>query len=561
MVNFLLWLWICFGATVSGAELQVSVVQRDMVLGQSTRLEVQVVDGRPDDVPELTVGRGVQVQYQGQSQSHMMVNFESSRIFRYTFVLTAIEVGTWKVAPNRVKVGSEWLETEPVVIRVAAQSAKQQSKHDVSGSLSDRSPFVGEAVVYTFRYVYRDAIYDARWTPPAFDGFVEEQVAQTTQSEGVTAIEQSAQGTTGGDAVDANYQEISVPLVAVGEGPRTVAPAMLTVKVPSTKKQNKQRRRSIFDAPFGGNRTESLSLATKPIKLDVRPLPTEGRGANFSGLVGRFRVEVSADMETVQLGESVTLDIRVVGNGTLVGFALPAAEEGAGFRVYDDEPELVSRVKDGQVLSMAVFRRAVVPDAEGDLTLPPIKIEYFDPETEAYRTMRSKRVRLTVTPGEQGASAVASFSDGQVDRREAIQTIGDDYLPVSGTGVVRDHSLHAILPWLVGLPMIPFLGLVGAGGRRWFERHRSRGAPRRALYHRLLTLPDLREEQLSVLEDVLRDWGALEVSVSPAEVDQATMDALGDEVGQVWRDLLTARYGRGDLLDLVGRVRRLLESK
>ena len=109
--------------------------------------------------------------------------------------------------------------------------------------------------------------------------------------------------------------------------------------------------------------------------------------------------------------------------------------------------------------------------------------------------------------------------------------------------------------------MIPFLGLVGAGGRRWFERHRSRGAPRRALYHRLLTLPDLREEQLSVLEDVLRDWGALEVSVSPAEVDQATMDALGDEVGQVWRDLLAARYGRGDLLDLVGRVRRLLESK
>ena len=48
---------------------------------------------------------------------------------------------------------------------------------------------------------------------------------------------------------------------------------------------------------------ERRASHSTPVTLQVRPLPTSGRPANFTGLVGRFGVEVAAEPTTVSVGD------------------------------------------------------------------------------------------------------------------------------------------------------------------------------------------------------------------------------------------------------------------
>ena len=532
------------------AELSLQIDARSLVVGQTVPVKVAVINGHSAGVPVLPVGGGLLAQYQGQSSQHVIVNFESTRITEYNFQLAATAAGSWQLGPVQLVVDGESLHTQAVTIEVGVPPVSQ-GEEPVMATISDSDPVLGQVVVYRFQFQYDEPLVNARWTRPEFPGFIEEVHAEAAQRE--YQLMQDGQPTT--------VQTIEVPLVAAGIGLQTINPALLTAQF--RRQRNRRSRRSTDDlfgnSPFGlRGSTETRTLATQPVSVNISSLPIEGQPANYSGLVGTFSARLRPSANTVKLGESVTLTYTLVGNGTLAGFKVPQPPDDAGFRVYDDAPEIRTKLMDGRFKSQLTVRRAVVPEHEGQLSIPPIQVTTFDPEAERYVVVTTGTIELSVLPGEAGGGVVSSYANADGDRRRSVMSLDADILPVIAPRVVGDRTLHAAAVWLAALPGLPAVIWLMLGG---LQRLRSRRPdPIAQLKAQLSRLPVAPDARLEVLEAVFRGTIAELLGVAVHGLDGPQVAAFSEEAAALYTDLERARYGGEASTDLSDRVARFVRG-
>lgn len=508
------------------AQLRLVMSTKSMSVGQTISAELQLIDGSSRDIPELQVPSGLRAQFTGTSSSMTSVNFKTTRISSYNLGVTALSPGEWTLGPASVEVDGQVLTAPAVRVTVSPRSSEQAAQASVSGTLSDTSPYLGEVEVYSFEYRRAITTYGEELSPLSLDGFVKASEAEDGRSS--YAVVEDGQRTV--------IDELAFPLVATQVGPHTVAPAMLTVRMADDKAPP---RRTVF----GSNRATRLeTFSTEPIDVQIRPLPREGRPAGFSGLVGVFTAQAKPSGQEIPLGESITLTVRLRGDGRLAGFELPLMQS-EDFQVYDDNPDYAAALVDGQYQASATYRRAIVPAQAGPLTLPPLEVSVFDPDAERYVTLRTDPVTINVLPGEEGAGEVTSFSEG-VQRRD-VEALGDDILPAPGDVRLRDHRLAAVLPWLLAAPSVPGLGLLGV--LLWSRRPRP--GVLAGLRQKLASMPEEPGERLLVLEEVFREAAGARLGLPGPAVTRDRLAELGASAVAIDEALSRARYGGAEAMD------------
>jgi hypothetical protein len=507
------------------ARLQLAVERNEVSLGDTVALQVQLVDGRSRGVPEVKVGEGLSARFRGQSQETVMVNFETTRILNFTYALSAVAVGSWEVGPVEVEVNGQLVRAEAITIKVVERAAGAGAAASVRAALSDPRPFVGEVLTYGLTFEHRGTAYNPRWTPPELPGFA--QVSQTEPDQ--------SDSTTRRDGVELTVAEVRLPMVALSPGARDIEPAVLTADMPAPPDRRTGRRAVDM---FGRERTRPETFSTQKLHVEVRPLP-EPRPDDFSGLVGSFELEVSPLPASLPLGGTLTQEVRLRGRGSLSGFKLPSAATTDRFRVYDDAPTVVTGWRQGLMVSEALFRRALVPELEGTLVVPPTRLVVFDPEQEQYVTLTAPGGELLVTPGEAGG-AVQRFAAAPAAGGGVVEALGDDILPAPTQVVVSDQSLRGALPLALGAPALPLLGLLGLGLRRRLAGWTPRAA---AAAPGLDALPPPGPARLLALEGLLRARCAARLGCAPPAVDRAAVAGLDAETLQLYVDLEAARYG------------------
>ncbi len=533
-------------AVAAAAQISLNAASKHLKVGETVALELQVVDGAVAGVPDIPVSGGLSLDYQGQSQSRVVVNFRSTRITSFSYAMTATQEGTWTVGPLRLQSEGEQLTAPAIQVTVSPRSEQDRAERDVSAAVTDDSLWLGQVVVYRFRFRHRGEVLDARWTPPSFDGFVKEPIGMTQQ-------ERSSEL----DGARYTEQLIDVPLVAAGEGERVIGPAMLVAQVPTS---GRSRRDDPFaSSPFRALRdvtNETLTADAVPVK--IRPLPTEGRPADFSGLIGRFNLQVTPQKTTVRQGDSVTLDVVLSGDGSLQGFKLPAPPADAGFRVYDDDPTVEAAIEDGAYTATARFQRSLVPERQGRLEIPGLRIPVFDPASGTYTVVESAPLTLDVSPGEAGAGEVRSFAGQSGDTRQAVGSLGEDILPVPGKADIGDRAASGLGRWLLP-PLVPALGLVLLELGRVVRGRRK--DPWDAVTAGLERLPADPGARLGALEQLFREAAALRLGRPAAGLDRGQVATLGEEARALYADLEAARYGGQSVSDLEPRVRTFIARR
>src|SRR5690606_11361595 len=142
-------------------------------------------------------------------------------------------------------------------------------------------------------------------------------------------------------------------------------------------------------------------VASAPVSLRVRPLPSEGRPGSFSGLVGRYAVEAKAEPRDVRVGDPITLTVTVRGDG-------PAEEiptlDLAGQDGFGDQFKLTGERPTTELLPDVKRFTTMIRAREADVSaVPPIELTYFDARAGEYRTAASDAIPLRV----QAAQRVA----------------------------------------------------------------------------------------------------------------------------------------------------------
>lgn len=152
---------------------------------------------------------------------------------------------------------------------------------------------------------------------------------------------------------------------------------------------------------FGGGRAYTFTKSSQPVKITVKPLPTEGRPADFTGAVGDFQVTARVDDRNIIANQPFAFKIRFEGNGNAKLIDIPPFEPPEGMEVYDTQKD-AKFFRTGT--SYKDFSILLIPRSEGEYTLPPVSVSIFDPREKRYVTKTTEAVRVRVSPG-QGAPA------------------------------------------------------------------------------------------------------------------------------------------------------------
>ncbi|NTV53518.1 MAG: protein BatD, partial [Candidatus Firestonebacteria bacterium] len=149
---------------------------------------------------------------------------------------------------------------------------------------------------------------------------------------------------------------------------------------------------------FSGGR--QVALKSEPITIKVKPLPGKGRPAEFSGTVGQWALSARLDRQTAKVGEAVTLEIRIFGEGNVKSVGKIELPPMSGFKVYDTISSADVQKQDYRVRGVKTYRTLLRPEVTGTLTVPPITYHYFDPKTDRFEKVQVPALLLKVSPGE-----------------------------------------------------------------------------------------------------------------------------------------------------------------
>ena len=154
------------------------------------------------------------------------------------------------------------------------------------------------------------------------------------------------------------------------------------------------------------------------------PLPETGKPASFYGLVGSYTISASATPTQVNVGDPITLAIRIGGNPYLNPVQWPELEKvpglAQGFKTPSEKASPV--IENGA----KVFTQTVRANNDAVTEIPPIPLAYFDPNAGTYVVAKTQPIPLEVSPTKVLTNAdVEGTSVGSVSRE--IQAIREGF--------------------------------------------------------------------------------------------------------------------------------------
>ncbi len=144
------------------------------------------------------------------------------------------------------------------------------------------------------------------------------------------------------------------------------------------------RRAGPLEIPAIRAHVRDESGRSRPVKLTIRPVPVEGRPADFLGGVGRFEVEASAEPKVLRVGQELEYRISVTGPAAWGMSDRPELKRfdrlPIGLRIQPKPTEMTTNPP----LRRFVYRLRT--SRPGEAVLPPVAIASFDPASSRYIT-------------------------------------------------------------------------------------------------------------------------------------------------------------------------------
>jgi hypothetical protein len=444
--------------------------------------------------------------------------------------LRATRPGRWELGPARAVQGYDTVEASALVIDVAANRAATASTLSPRlRSLLDRAkpPQPGQAGVDllissdTARLGEQVDVVTAAWFPR--DLRLQLRRPPTLQPPVIDGVWSYPQATPAGIAATRNIggrwydlfvsHQIVFPLVP---GRLLIPRATLKYSTPVALQFFSQEDR--------------FAIASRAETLAVRPLPGQGRPAVFSGAIGAgLRLERRVTPPAARVGDGITVELALTGEGNLALWPAPAVHWPAGARAYVERVDEAMASEDGELGGTKTFRYLVVPDSAGVLALPAVSYAFYDLAPGQYRELTLPAASVPVTAG--GESAAAAALPPPLLRKTAPS--------------LSWRLAHGIpdWAWLLLLALPPLIATLWGRGRI--------SLPRRARTKRAARV-DLRSAELEldalvralVPDPDLRSGAGLAAAVRAAGADAE----LASRVAGLRERLHARRYGPGALV-------------
>ena len=401
-----------------------------------------------------------------RSQNVQYINGNVSQSNSLSYILQATKKGNFTIGSASIDVNGSNYKTKPIKIKVvdanpngsnAHRNNQNQQKSDgdalskqvfLKATVDKRSAYVGEKITVTYKLYYQLNLRNLDLeSTPSMVGFWTHDVHSLTD-QAISSREQ----------INGKVYEVALLQQTVLYPQRSGELTIESLSLKMSVQAGAKRARSIREMMFGAYEYKDIIAKSKPIKLNIKPLPSNGKPSNFSGAVGQYNMRMSANKDSVVANEAIDVKIEISGSGNLPLIGAPKLNFPNDFEVYD--PETKDRVKIGAngANGSKSFKYLVIPRHSGTFNLEPYSFSYFDLASKTYKTINAEPISFEVGRGNDEENVVYS-----PNRKEEIELLNtdiryihlNDIMLVSSTGFFyQSTSFYALIVLAIALAVL-----------------------------------------------------------------------------------------------------------
>jgi len=479
----------------------------EAVIGQSLILRI-FVEGTDSVVPPSFSIPGVEIEWKGGSPSNstsvVMVNGKTTKTVSKSFV------GDWSLKANKSgyyhldaidwNVNGKTIRLDDLDWNVGA--AQSDNRFVLRQKLQPENSIPGVDIEYSLIWYIGESAQNPEFNIPILDNPDIEMVPDSQKSPSNDSFQMQYHGNTligikGRDVLNgASYTTItfSFKVRPTKAGTYDLSDTRVTFEGAVANQQTQDFFGNLVNEP----QYKTLTAQADSRKLIIRDLPEKGKPNPFSGLIGKLSLAWEGSQGEYRVGEPIRLKLKL--DGVLnkpnldLDYMVISALNGSDFQVSADDALLDAGKTAGAANPAAAIAsassRSFVLRAKkaGKLHVPPLALNYYDPDSKQYGVTKTSPLEITVTGSAAAATAAGGASNALAPAVSAgTATSSGNSLGVNPPdlfgGKVREWPW-----WLFALPGA-FGGCVLALIGLWrHSRRRRLGIERKSWQSRLVAL-------------------------------------------------------------------------
>jgi hypothetical protein len=431
-----------------------AVVETNRVtLGNSTHLVLTVEGSQNAEPIDLPVIEGFDSKYLGPQTAVSIVNGKSSVSKSFIYVLFSNKAGKFTIPALSMTVDGKQYQSQPIEISVddvpAEGGEPKTSGSPTAVSLQDKimlmaaapkkEMYLHEQVPLSIKLFYGGVnISDVQYPTLEATGFTKTEFGEPEQNQQIL------------NGMGFNVVNFTTLISPTRAGELVIGPAQLQANI-LYKSQNQPPINSafgtdIFDNFFTSYERRQFTVNSEAIRINVLPLPEEGKPENFSGAVGKYDFTATATPTDVKVGDPITLRMKVIGNGDLKTVTMPSFT-GTNFKTYDPQ------IKDEGIAK--ILEQVIIPTSEEIKEVPAVSFSYFDTETKEYKTITQGSFPITVAAPNPGEEFKAVGFEAAAPLVRNTEEVGKDIVFIKerldDLRLQGQHFYNTWIFWLISL--------------------------------------------------------------------------------------------------------------
>ena len=232
---------------------------------------------------------------------------------------------------------------------------------------------------------------------------------------------------------------------------------------PKIVEEKKQMGGMSFHAQSIKQESVEAETQTPTVTISVKPLPAQGKPADFSGMVGDYKFSADFDRTNLKVGEALTLSINIKGDGTPGTITDPKLPDFSEFRSVPPENNISKKISGNKVVTTKDIKVFLYPKKKGTFEIPAISYSWFNPAKKKYETATAGPWTIEVEKGDAGSEAifqgpVAGTSGPSAVQKQDIESLGNDIRFIHPNMGKAESTVpyKSLLFWILFTAAFPF---------------------------------------------------------------------------------------------------------
>ena len=404
----------CLISTIIWADetVNVTVDRRDIIEGDSITLTITANNVKSDPevrLPELSDFKVMSGPNQSSSTNVQFLNGKMTKSSTTTLRWSLIpqRTGQLTIPALKIQLGKKSYLSTPITVSVSKRGSSQSGKVSqffIEAAVDNQTPYRGEQAILTYTLYTKVDVTSFDDDVPSFKGFWTEELFAPKN---LKLREESKN--------DVQYYAATIKKIALfptQSGKIIIEPMSAVIGI--REKQQRWNNFSLFGPP-----SKKYTISTNKLTIDVRPLPNR-RNGKISAIVGNWNIRSEVSTINVKQDEAITFKVFINGTGNLQTVGMSEIYFPNEIEVFDPEVQTKENPLRDKIGGEKKFEWVLIPRFAGEIYIPKIELNYFDPNQGKWVTKSTPRHKLKVAPNEKAALSSIGLS------KEEVALVGED---------------------------------------------------------------------------------------------------------------------------------------